>query len=135
MKLIIIRGLPGSGKSTFANKLAQKTGLLTLEADQFFVKDGLYQFDRAKIQKAHDWCKRSCDIALSNQMDVVVSNTFVTLREIEPYLEMAKKHQAEIEVLHLSGAFGTVHQVPQQTLERMQSNWQKLEGEVLINPE
>lgn len=134
MKLVIIRGLPGSGKSTHAKKIAHKTGSLTIEADQFFVNDGRYQFDRAKIQRAHEWCKRSCEVALKNQMDIVVSNTFVTLREMEPYFEMAKKYQADVEVLHMQGNFDNAHDVPEHTLNNMRAKWQIHTGEVFVDP-
>jgi len=43
--LVIIRGLPGSGKSTFAKKFVEK-GFKHYEADMWMVdKDGNYSFD------------------------------------------------------------------------------------------
>lgn len=40
-ELVLIRGLPGSGKSTMAKVLAQ-VGYEHYEADMFFERDGVY---------------------------------------------------------------------------------------------
>jgi adenylate kinase family enzyme len=51
--IYIVRGCPGSGKSTFAKTL----GGIHIEADQYFVDaDGNYNFDGSKIKNAHAWC-------------------------------------------------------------------------------
>lgn len=44
MKVKILRGLPGSGKSTYAKKLAEE-GWLHFENDMYFMKNGKYVFD------------------------------------------------------------------------------------------
>ena len=44
--LYIVRGIPGSGKSTFAKSL----GGTHFEADMFFMKDGEYKFDMFKFE-------------------------------------------------------------------------------------
>ena len=41
--LYIVRGLPGSGKSTFARSIAKPYQIF--EADQYFMKKGKYNFD------------------------------------------------------------------------------------------
>ena len=43
---ILIMGLPGSGKTTFARSIAKPWQIF--EADQFFNKNGEYQFDHRK---------------------------------------------------------------------------------------
>ena len=52
-ELIIIRGLPGAGKSTLAKSL----GGINIEADQYFMVDGEYKFDSSKIKLAHNYCQ------------------------------------------------------------------------------
>jgi len=54
--LYIIRGVPGSGKSTFAKSIAKPWQIF--EADQFFMKHGKYDFDFTKLRLAHESCKR-----------------------------------------------------------------------------
>ena len=46
--LTIVRGLPGSGKSTYARKLAAETGCTLIEPDALLVKGGVKNF-KAKL--------------------------------------------------------------------------------------
>ena len=61
-KLVIIRGIPGSGKSTHASgliKAYQSEGRTTahFEADMFFThEDGSYHWNPKQIGFAHQWC-------------------------------------------------------------------------------
>jgi predicted ATPase len=121
----IIRGLPGSGKSTLAQQLVN-AGIVTnyYEADQYFVRDGQYQFDRSKISDAHDWCQLQVHQALEAKNNVAVSNTFTTCRELEPYFEMARYFSIKPTVLLCQSNWGSIHNVPEQTLQRMKSRFQ-----------
>ena len=52
--LTLVRGLPGSGKSTFANWIWNEYAVC--EADKFFYdKEGNYNFDAIKLREAHEW--------------------------------------------------------------------------------
>ena len=54
--LILIQGLPGSGKSTFGKRLAKEIGAYMFEADDYFMKNGKYVFDQSKLHEAHKKC-------------------------------------------------------------------------------
>src|ERR1017187_5857124 len=105
VKLTLVRGIPGSGKSTYAKTLPAKH----LEADMAFVHpDGVYRFDRTKLGDAHNWCISSAREYLKAGEDVVVSNTFTTLNEIKSYLAMATYVGGiEVEVVRCSGEWGS----------------------------
>ena len=51
MRVLILQGLPGSGKSTFA----EKNGYACVSADQWYMEDGVYQYNRKNSGKAHAW--------------------------------------------------------------------------------
>jgi predicted kinase len=121
--LILIRGLPGSGKSTLAKKLAQVLDAAHFEADQYFVRDGVYAFDMNNLFEAHEWCRGETDLVLSANLPVIVSNTFTTLRELKPYFNMAKKHGVVPQVIHCQNRYGSIHGVPEETLERMRDRF------------
>lgn len=53
--LVIMRGVTGSGKSTVALAVAQGDKSKIFSTDDFFVKDGVYQFDPKQIGRAHQW--------------------------------------------------------------------------------
>ncbi len=85
-ELFIIRGLPGSGKTSLGNKLS----LLLYAADDFFVDaEGRYKFDPSKLGQAHAQCQENVRKALEFGCEkVAVTNTFTQRWEIQPYLDI-----------------------------------------------
>jgi len=118
-ELVIIRGLPGSGKSTMARVLAQ-VGYVHVEADMYFMNDGRYEYDRSQIQMAHAWCRQRVREPLESGQRVVVSNTFTRLQEMEPYLAMT----SDARVIEAKGRWQNEHGVPEETLKLMAARWE-----------
>lgn len=116
-KLVLIRGLPGSGKSTLAKSLK---GFVHLETDQFWGPD--YKFDVSKLGEAHAWCQAQTRKWLKDE-DVVVSNTFTTIKELRPYFDIANEFGITPNVILAEGDFGNVHNVPEETLARMKARF------------
>ncbi|EGQ9282999.1 ATP-binding protein [Vibrio vulnificus] len=124
-KLTLIRGLPGSGKSTLAQQLAKQTHAVHLEADMYFVdQQGRYQFDPTRLEQAHRWCLNKVCQYLKQGRAVIVSNTFVQHWEMKPYLRFAERHGLSVETLVCTGEYGSIHDVPAQTIEKMRQRWQ-----------
>ena len=59
--LILLRGIPGSGKSTLGEIILQCPGSSSpevLSADNFFIDEkGDYNFDGSKLKQAHNECQ------------------------------------------------------------------------------
>jgi len=133
--LYILRGLPGSGKSTLAKSLVEShLAQFYVEADQFFEdedEDGNYNFDASKLAEAHHWCQNVVSGAMAVGVDVAVSNTFTTEKELQPYLDMAKENGYTVISLIVENRHGnsSVHGVPDATLDKMQARFSvKLKG-------
>lgn len=125
--LYIFRGLPGSGKSTYARKLAAELGISDhYEADMFFEKDGTYTFDRKKIQEAHAWCQQKTQTALEAGRSVVVANTFTQKWEMEFYFNLANRLGIPVEIQTCEGNYQNVHGVPQEIIEKMRKRFEQI---------
>lgn len=95
--LTLYRGLPGAGKSTAAGKDS-------IAADDFFMVDGVYDFDHTKLTAAHLDCQARCRAALEAGNSINVANTFTQRWEMEPYLQMAEELGVPVEVVDLFDA-------------------------------
>ena len=103
MKVIVLQGVPGSGKSTYAKKLE---GAVICSADHYFVKlgEGTYKFDPAHLPKAHGECLREFVGALQSKKSlVVVDNTNTTSEEVAPYMQLANAYGYEAEIVRIEG--------------------------------
>ena len=123
--LIILRGLPGAGKTSFANLIWPEA--VICEADQYFYIDGEYRFNPAKLKEAHSWCQTIVRHLMSNSKpQVVISNTSTTEKELQPYLDLAKQYGYSVISLIVENRHGnsSVHGVPQETLKKMQDRFE-----------
>lgn len=124
-ELILIRGIPGSGKSTFAKALrGNSPEIMHYEADMFFMDQfGQYKFDVSKLNHAHVWCQDITDVSLGKGKSVIVSNTFTTKKELVPYFSIAKKYNIKPTVILCQNTFSSIHNVPEETMEKMKNRF------------
>jgi predicted kinase len=124
--LYIVRGLPGSGKTTLAEALSSTC----FSADDFFTRDGVYTFDPSRLSAAHESCRVRVHKAMSSGVHpIAVHNTFSRLWEISPYVLLAKQHGYRITAVTTEGSYGSVHGVPGHTIVRMAQRWQQYDYE------
>lgn len=128
MHLWIVRGLPGSGKSTYAKSL----NIFHVEADMYYMRDSCFDWKAADLNKAHEFSQYTVAYALRRGMDVVVANTFTTKKEVEPYLRMAEDFGAKVNIITCTGTYGSIHDVPVDVMIKMKNRWQKIDGEVFV---
>lgn len=126
MKIRLVRGLPGSGKSTFAAKVAAAGNFDHFEADQLFTdQNGEYNFDPEFIGEAHAMCYNGCKAALERGENVIISNTFTMCWEFDNYLGLAKEFNCDLEITECTGQYGSVHGVPEEAIVAMKNRYEE----------
>lgn len=128
--LFLVRGLPGSGKSTLAGNLCGMHSTVHIEADTFFMFDSQgkpceYKFDASKLGDAHQWCQRRTKFFLESNLNVVVSNTSTTEKEVEVYRKIAEETNSNFVSLILENRHNgvNVHGVPEEKLKQMKQRF------------
>lgn len=123
--LYIIRGLSGSGKTTLARLLTD----CRHSADDFFYEagGGEYLFNHRLLKQAHSQCQDRVNRDLERGVPIVaVANTFSQRWEADPYFEMADRHGYSVSVIECQSSFGSVHDVPQEVIDRMADRWESI---------
>lgn len=130
MKVTIMVGASGSGKSTYAKPI----GGAVISADDHFVgADGVYRFDPARIGQAHSECLRDfVEHARARSSTIVVDNTNSTVMEAAPYLALAMAYGYDVRVVVMDTsalpgrletlAGRTVHGTPVAAITHMEIN-------------
>ena len=127
-ELILVRGIPGAGKSTFAELL----GGTHIETDMYFMKTGEYKFDGTKIKEAHQWCQKEVDtMMILNRIEgihnkIVVSNTFTQEWEMKAYYDLAESYDYRVTSIIVENRHGneSIHGVPAEAMDRMEKRFE-----------
>lgn len=104
--LIVMQGVPGSGKSYQAAKLADALGAEIASADNF---PGLYEesefggikFRPYLLGAAHGACFKQTVEAVQAGRHVIVDNTNTTELEIAPYFALAQAYMTEFRLIQV----------------------------------
>lgn len=133
IKLILLRGLPGSGKSTLGALLCD----VVVSADDYFTNGtGQYNFDPTKIKAAHLWCIeatrswiKSIDACPDNDYSdriIGIANTFTQEWEMQPYFELAQEYNIQVHTVIVENRHGgrNVHGVPDDAVKRMRDRFE-----------
>lgn len=131
-RMIILQGVPGSGKSTMAQRLIKRNPrAVIVSADHYMVNDkGEYKFDSQKLADNHNLCQQAAKSHLESGNVVIVDNCNVSIEHAEAYISMLASSDKFV-VLHMKSyslteavAFGarSIHQVPEHAVRRSFNN-------------
>lgn len=94
--LILLRGLPGAGKTELARVLSENNKWPVLSVDDYFTDPvtGAYEFKFAENHIAYKQCLEKTEMAMRHASEkLIVHNTFTLAWEIEPYFLLAGTYQ------------------------------------------
>lgn len=120
--LIILRGCPGCGKSTFAKMLGTKA--ICAADDYLYTLDGEYIWTQDRVYRAHKWCQRKCmKYMYINAERIVIDNTNTWEKDLTPYITMAELfgYKVIFTVIENRHNGKNSHNVPEELLVKMKN--------------
>ena len=104
--MFILRGPSGAGKGHYIqNNIIQDIGInkvVVCSADDYFNRNGEYDFDAALLPQAHQACmSKVLQAVLIGHECIVVDNTHTRYWEYENYVKLGKRHGYKINILEL----------------------------------
>ncbi|NXT05348.1 N42L2 protein, partial [Prunella fulvescens] len=97
--LLILRGLPGSGKSTLSRVLLGRScDGIVLSTDDYFRQQYGYTYNAAQLGDAHEWNRKRAKQAMEQgKSPVIIDNTNTQAWEMKPYVEVALEKGYRVE--------------------------------------
>lgn len=131
--ITIIRGLPGSGKTSLGRKLSLKTGAMLIEPDMLLTRGGDYRYDPVRYQFATAAASELLRIAAKLQADVIYADvlprviTVLSLLELYQAASQAGATQQVIDCKPITveqSIRRNSHHVKPEDIRRMADEWQ-----------
>lgn len=131
-RFYVWRGTPGSGKSELACLLCPRTNVAADDYPGLYNEDGSYNFHLQ--MKSHKWCFDTVEKWMQDGEEAIaVHNTFMQLKYLQNYIEVAKKYGYSTQIIHVEGVIlpdgertQSVHNVPREVMERMANSFEPL---------
>ncbi|XP_055792853.1 NEDD4-binding protein 2-like 1 isoform X2 [Salvelinus fontinalis] len=135
-KLIILRGLPGVGKTTRAKNLCDEYARLGLEAE-IFSTDRYHEstnYTKGNFQRNHQRNREDVFKALNRGVDlIIVDNTNISLWEMWPYIHMGMRQgDYYITMMELPKNYISInklysrcrHKIPKRKFRSFEARWE-----------
>ncbi|WP_317898371.1 AAA family ATPase [Aurantibacillus circumpalustris] len=121
--LILLRGLPGAGKSTLATILSENKWPV-FSVDSYFTDPvtNKYDFQFEKNHLAYKQCQDNTEQAMSSAIEkIFIDNTFTLEWEMEPYFKLASKYTYQVFVVTVENRHKSknTHNISEEQLKKM----------------
>ncbi len=101
--LVMLSGLPGAGKTTFAGKLAPRLRARVIESDR--VRRELFErrrYTRAESGAVFAAARARAEAALARGEDVIIDATNLRERERDGFRELARRRRAQVAAVRVT---------------------------------
>lgn len=122
--LILLRGLPGSGKTTLAKVLSENNMYPVFSVDDFFTDEitGEYLFNFKDNHLAYKQCEELVKDSMQQKIPkIFVHNTFTMDWELKPYFKLAAEFNYTLFVVTVENYHHhkNTHEVSEEQLQKM----------------
>jgi predicted kinase len=122
--LFLIRGLPGSGKTTLAAQLSEGGKYPIHSVDDYFTdkETGDYKFEFEKNHLAYKNCEEKTRQSMQERISkIFLDNTFTLEWEMEPYFKMASEFGYTVFVMTVENRHKgrNIHAIPDEHIKKM----------------
>ncbi len=121
MKVVIMRGVQGSGKSSWVKNNYPDS--IVCSADNFRYKKGIYVYKKEETALVHEQCLKlfATSIVQSPDRTLVVDNTNINVHDMSHYYKLAQAFERKIEIVLIMAdpkmaAKRNLHNVPEEAV-------------------
>lgn len=131
-QMIIMQGVPGSGKTQIARLIASGINARVVSNNDFMVdENGEYEFDASRLEEVADRCYEAAEKFVEEGWSVVVDNTNVNFQEAGSFIELGMNNGYRIQIVRTDRSFQecvseNIHNVPDHTIMRRHKMMQGL---------
>lgn len=145
MRVVLMSGVPGSGKSSYVRKHYPDAMVLSTD-DHHIDPDGVYRFKSERLGEFHDvtlrrfagamlneseWVANNFAVRVPEDRVVVVDNTNVRMFEVAPFYRLAQACGHDVEIVRVYcdpdvAAARTLHGVPLARVREMAASFDPL---------
>ena len=139
--LTIVRGLPGSGKTTYARKLAAETGAMLIEPDALLVRGGVYNYTPKRYKESIRMSLLILVRASQIEADMIYADVLPRISEVcdvikaDYFFSVVSTRGYRITVIDMplltvdESIARNRHNVRREDIERMAREWEPWEAE------
>jgi nucleoside-triphosphatase THEP1 len=123
--LVIVRGLPGSGKTKLVEQLAKELYIpIHYKPDIFYKEHNITVITPEKVKEANAWCIAETYNTLKSGLGCIVSNVFATKKDIGPYVNMCRYFNKEHTIMVVAKNHNDTGGIPLDIYRQMENSWE-----------